>query len=279
MMRSILACVACLSACLALAACSLMPEPVPEQGPDAPRRIVSLDYCADQYVLRFAKREEILALSPDANARFSYMRREAAGLRQVRPRTADVLALEPTHVVRSYGGGPGVKPILARAGIELVQLGYPETLAEIRAEVLRMGAELGNRAAGKALAQDMDRRLAALAKRPATGRQVLYMTPGGVTAGPGTLIDELVRAAGLANFQQRSGWNPIPLERLAYERPDLVAAGFFESKPSNPWSAARHPIARAQLDGRQVVTLEGAWTSCAGWFLIDAIEALAEGAR
>ncbi|PZU18112.1 MAG: iron ABC transporter substrate-binding protein, partial [Citromicrobium sp.] len=57
MMRAILSALVCLSLC----ACSQ----VPERGTDAPRRIVSLDYCADQYVLKFADREDILALSPD----------------------------------------------------------------------------------------------------------------------------------------------------------------------------------------------------------------------
>lgn len=268
MMRAILAGLAV----LALAACSQ----VPAREEDGRRRIVSLDFCADQYVLRFARRADILALSPEARRRYSYLRAEAAGLAQVRPRTDDVLALGPTVVVRSYGGGPGIETFLARAGVEVVQLGYPESLADVRAEVLRVGAALGNRQAAMEVAADMDRRLAALARDPG-GRApaTLYLTPGGVTAGAGTMIDELIAGAGLANFQTRPGWNPIPLERLAYERPDLVAAGFFESKPLDPWSAARHPVARTRLEGVPVVPIEGAWTSCGGWFLVDAVEALA----
>lgn len=272
MPRTIL--LACLAA-LALAACS----GVGREGTGA-RRIVSLDYCADQYVLRFARREDILALSPEATRRYSYLRAEAAGLPQVRPRTASVLALEPTLVVRSYGGGPGIEGFLARAGVKVVQLGYPETLVDVRAEVLRVGSELGNPAGAAAVAADMDRRLAAVAQRRAgKPRTALYITPGGVTAGPGTMIDELLRGAGLANFQQRPGWSAIPLERLATERPDIVAAGFFESKPTGHWSAARHSIVRDRLSSLPVVPVEGAWTSCGGWFLVDAVEALAEGAR
>ena len=40
----------------------------------------------------------------------------------------------------------------------------------------------------------------------------------------------------------------------------------------------RHPVARAQLDGGAVVPIEGAWTACGAWFLMDAVEALARGA-
>lgn len=271
MVRVILAALACLLLC----ACSQ----VAERGADAPRRIVSLDYCADQYVLKFADREDILALSPDAGKRFSYMRAAAEGIPTVRPRTADVLALRPDLVVRTYGGGHDIADFMKEPGVPVVQIGFPQSIAEVRGEVLRVGTELGKPDEAEKLVADMDRRLNALAERSGPQREVLYMTPAGVTAGEGTLVHELFVAAGLRNFQDRPGWNPLPLERLVYDRPDLIAAAFFESKTNHVdnWSAARHPVARAQLRELPVVPLEGAWTSCGGWFLIDAVEALAEG--
>ena len=271
MVRTILAALVCLLLC----ACSQ----VAERGADAPRRIVSLDYCADQYVLKFADREDILALSPDARKRFSYMRAEAAGIPTVRPRAADVLALQPDMVVRTYGGGHDIADFMQEPGVPVVQIGFPQSITEVRGEVLRVGTELGKPDEAVALVAEMERRLKVLADRPGPPREVLYMTPAGVTAGEGTLVHELFVAAGLRNFQDRPGWNPLPLERLAYERPDLIAAAFFESKTNHVdnWSAARHPVARAQLRELPVVPLEGAWTSCGGWFLIDAVEALAEG--
>ncbi len=271
MVRTILAALAC----LLLSACSQ----VAERGADAPRRIVSLDYCADQYVLKFADREDILALSPDAGKRFSYMRAAAEGIPTVRPRTADVLALQPDLVVRTYGGGHDIADFMKEPGVPVVQIGFPQSIAEVRDEVLRVGTELGKPDEAEKLVADMDRRLKALGERSGPQREVLYMTPAGVTAGEGTLVHELFVAAGLENFQDRPGWNPLPLERLAYERPDLIAAAFFESQTNHVdnWSAARHPVARAQLRELPVVPLEGAWTSCGGWFLIDAVEALAEG--
>ena len=270
MVRTTLAALACL-----LSACAQ----VAERGADAPRRIVSLDYCADQYVLKFADREDILALSPDAGKRFSYMRAAAEGIPTVRPRTADVLALQPDLVVRTYGGGHDIADFMKEPGVPVVQIGFPQSIAEVRDEMLRVGTELGKPDEAEKLVADMDRRLKALAERSGPQREVLYMTPAGVTAGEGTLVHELFVAAGLRNFQNRPGWNPLPLERLAYDRPDVIAAAFFESKTNHVdnWSAARHPVARAQLRELPVVPLEGAWTSCGGWFLIDAVEALAEG--
>ena len=260
-----------------LAGCSA-PGPALDPDGERPQRIVSLDYCADQYVLRFADRNAILAVSPDAAKRFSYMRAHASGVPTVRPRAADVLALKPDLVVRSYGGGPEVVSFLEELGVPVVQIGFPQTLAEVREEVVRLGSVLGAEQEARRIAEDMQRRLAALPPREGAAPVALYMTPGGVTSGEGTLVHEILRAAGLANFQDRPGWNALPLERLAYERPDVIAAAFYEGAggSTDSWSAARHPVARAQLSDGPVVPLDGAWTSCGGWFLIDAIEALAQ---
>ncbi|MEO1221307.1 MAG: ABC transporter substrate-binding protein, partial [Pseudomonadota bacterium] len=246
-------------------------------GSDEPSRIVSLDYCADQYVLKFAKRENILALSIDADKRFSYLRDEAQGFGKVRPRTADVLALEPDLVVRSYGGGPNVTAFIERAGVPVLQIGFPQNIAEVRSEVLRMGEALGAQEQARQVAEDMDRRLAAVGRQINGKPEALYLTPGGVTAGKGTLINELFAAAGVENFQSAPGWQSIPLERLAYERPELVVAAFFESQSNDihNWAATRHPVAQAQLRELPVAEVDGAWTSCGGWFLVEAVEAIA----
>jgi len=268
---------------LSLLACSGGEERAPSasQGSGKPQRIVSLDYCADQYVLRFADRADILALSIDADKRFSYLREEAKGLRKVRPRAADVLALEPDLIVRSYGGGPNVAGFMGRAGVPVVQIGFPHNIDEVRGEVLRIGKELGESEEAREVVESLDRRLAVLTERGSDAPKALYMTPGGVTAGEGTLIHELMVAAGLANFHAQPGWSPIPLERLAYERPELVVAAFFESQRNdiNNWSAIRHPVAEAQMRELPVASLDGAWTACGGWFLIDAVEAMSQAAR
>lgn len=266
-----------LLACV-LPACGL-PRAPQDRAADQPGRIVSLDYCADQYVLKFADRERILAVSPDAAKDFSFMRGAAEGVPVVRPNAEDVLLLKPDLVVRSYGGGPGATHFFEQAGIPVLDVGWTPDLPAVLDNIQRMADGLGAPDRGAAVVADMKARLAALSDRP-SGKRVLYLTPAGVTSGPGSLIHEMIRAAGLENFEAEPGWRAIPLERLAREQPDLVAAAFFGTAASQPdaWSPMQHPVARAQLTGRNVVSLQGAWTSCNGWFLMEAIEALAEGA-
>jgi iron complex transport system substrate-binding protein len=239
-------------------------------------RIVSLDYCADQYVLRLVDRERILALSPDAEAPFSYMREAAAGVPKVRPRAEDVLILRPDLVVRTYGGGANAQALFERADVPVLQIGYAQDIAGVMSLVQEVATGLGEPARGAALVAEMQARLAALPYRTQP-RAALYMTPGGVTSGPGTLVSEMLHVAGYANFQTDPGWRALPLERLAYEQPDVVVGAFFNTgSEGGAWSAMRHPLARRQLEERPIVALDGALTACDAWYLVDAVEQLAQ---
>ena len=256
------------------------PHPPRDADTSRPARIVSLDYCADQYVLKFADKEHILAVSPDATKNFSFMRDAAEGVPTVRPIAEDVLLLKPDLVVRSYGGGPGATQFFERVGIPVLDVGWAPDLPAVLTNVQRMADGLGERERGVALVTDVQARLDALSEQPKE-KTALYMTPAGVTTGPGSLVHEMIVAAGLENFQTEPGWRSLPLERLAHEQPDIIAAAFFGTSTNHPdaWSPMKHPVARAQLENQTVVPLEGAWTSCNGWFLIEAIEALSEGAE
>lgn len=260
-----------------LAACSAPADEARTPGSEAPRRIVSLDYCADQYVLALAEREDILALSPYSEDDYSYLRVEAAGIPKVRPVAEDVLALKPDLIVRTYGGGPQAAEFFKAAGVPVTQIGYAATLADVTGVLEQASVDLQTEEKGADIIADYRARLDAITPQPEP-RTVLYMTSGGVTTGPGTMIDEMFTAAGLVNFETRPGWHALPLERLAKEQPDLVASAFYETGTDymDAWSASGHPIARRQLKERPVIRLDSAWTACRGWFLIEAIEALAD---
>ena len=268
------------------AACGAGPESGAAGSAAAPPgpagRIVSLDFCADQYVLELADPERILALSPDSRSNFSWHRERAAAFPSVRPTAEAVLALAPDTVVRSYGGGPGAAHFFRRAGFRTVQIGYAATLDGIRATLLAAARDLDAPDRGAAAVARFDARLTAVRNapnppNPARRPSALYVTPGGVTAGPDTLIHEMIEIAGLRNFADRPGFREIPLERLARTRPDVVAAAFYDTPDARYeglWSAARHPLVRERLEQGPVVALSGAWVACGGWFAIRAVESL-----
>lgn len=269
--------------CLSVAAGCNAPQPQHSEGGKdqgkAPLRVVSLDFCADQFVIKLADRRNILAVSLDATRDFSFMRAEAKGLRQVRPDAETILALKPDVVVRSYGGGPQMVPFLDRAGIKVHQIGWGEDFAAVRTNVRAAAEALGQPVRGEAVVANFDRRLARL--KPAPQVSAIYVTPGGVTTGPGSLVDTMMGQAGLVNFQTQKGWNPMPLERLATERPAMVVTAFFteQSPHQDYWSQARHPLVQHMLTDLPVARLDGGAMACSGWFMVDAIEAMAATGR
>lgn len=269
---------------IGLAACG-QPNAMDSPFPERPMRIVSLDFCADQYVLKLADREQILAISPDAVRDFSYMRDTAVGVPTVRSIAEDVLILKPDLVVRSYGGGPNAAAFFERAGVHVLQVGWATSVhgddVNTIPDIIQQVADGLNQAErGADLIAEFESRLSEI-QADASDKTTLYVTPSGVTTGGNSLVDKMMSAAGLKNFSKKPGWHSLPLERLAYERPDLVAAAYFDTRTNHghEWSAARHPIAERELSSANLVPLEGAWLGCGAWFALEAIEALAQGAK
>lgn len=231
-----------------------------------PLRVVSLDYCSDQYVLGLAERGQIAAVSMEARNDYSSHAALAEGLLQVRPRASDVLGQRPDLVVRSWGGDPRLLAMLERMGIGVHQIGPVSSFDDIRRETLRAGEALGASQQGQSAVARMD---AALARAPRhQSRSALYVTPGGVTGGQGTFVHALIEAAGLGNRAgEASGWISLPLEAVATQTPDLLVTGFINSDTDrvDRWSVSRHPVMRRALDTRPVFALETGIVACPTW--------------
>lgn len=243
---------------------------------------VSLDYCADQYLLALAAREQIGAVSRGADDDYSHMRNAAAGLRKIRPTLEEVLPLAPDIILRQWGGGAAAP--FSRGGATVVTLGFPEDFEGVEDNLRLAAAALHQEPQGEAHIRAMRAELEALSADKNTSVRALYVTPGGVTAGAHTMIDAIMRAAGVINIAAENGlsyWPALPAEALIAEPPDLIVAGFFDSgaEAINYWSAARHPAIRRQLRQTPTVYLPPDLISCAGWFAVDAAKAVAEAAK
>jgi len=241
-----------------------------QADPAAPT-LVSLDYCADQFVLALADREQILAVSKDSERRFSHLRTKAAGIPKVRAAAEDVIALQPDVVVRSFGGDARALQFYERFGIRTVQLGYAEDV-QGTADVLRaVAAEIGQGARAEALIAAMP------GAAPETGRAALYVTPGGVSAGRGTMIGSIMARAGLTNANTGEGWTELPLERLVQAPPSLMLTAFFgfDDDATDRWSVSRHPVMQRLMAGAQVIAMDESRVSCPAWLVADAAQAIA----
>lgn len=242
-----------------------------------PRRIVSLDYCADQFVLALADRAQIAALSRGSLRDDSYFRTRARGIRQTRGTLEEVLALRPDLIVRNWGGPWDAADVYARFGVPVLQVGDTTDFAAARDDLLDAARIIGRPSRGAAIARDLDLRLAQLRASARAPRPVMYLSAGGAVAGSGTMMDSIISAGGGRNIRTEASWTVMPLERLIEAPPALIALGFFEHGRTrmNAWLPARHPAMRRMLERARTVSLPVASVACEAWFAIDAAEAIA----
>ncbi|PQA88598.1 ABC transporter substrate-binding protein [Hyphococcus luteus] len=247
-------------------------------------RAVSLDYCTDQYLLKLADKDQVLAVSRGADKDYSHLRAEAVNRKQIRPSREEVFALAPDLVLRQWGGGANAEKNFTAFGARVVSLGYPEDFEGVKDNIRLVADALGQEPRGEALIGEMEARLDALARTSDSKKRALYVTPGGVTAGAHTMIDAMIRAAGLVNVAAEEGesyWPALPAEEVLLAPPDFIVGGFFVSRDEdiNHWSAARHPALKRLLEKTPSVQLPADLVSCAAWFSVDAAEMIAKGAE
>ena len=233
-------------------------------------RVLSLDQCADQYVLALTPRSDIAGLSYRSDEADSYLRAQAVGLRQRRATLESVLASGAGVVVRYWGGDDLMARRLAARGVKVVKIDDANDFDAVRANLRRVSAALGRPAAGEALIAGMEREIDG-ARGAWSGQRAVYLTPGGFTAGPDTLVGAMIAGAGLRNGVAVGGYSPLSLERLVSRPPDAFVLGFFDrdSLAGQRWSIGRHAALKGALKGRTIASLPAAILGCPAWFAAD----------
>ena len=238
-------------------------------------RVVSLDYCADQFVLGLADREQILAVSTGADKPHSFLRERAEGLRKIRSMTEDVIALEPDLVINHWGADARALAMFQRFDIKVHQVGWGSDIDAARTETLRAAEAMGQRARGDALVVSMPE------AAPDAGLAALYVTPGGLTTGDSTMVGAIIQHAGLENAAGHGSWQELPLEALVLSPPNLALTAFFgfDTDRQDNWSLTRHPVMKRVLKDARAVSMNEARLTCPAWFVADEAAALAEAVR
>ncbi|WP_292098690.1 ABC transporter substrate-binding protein [Brevundimonas sp.] len=243
-----------------------------------PLRVMALDQCADQYVLALRPDAE-LALSPRADDPDAWLRAAAAGRRQVRPTLEAAIAFRPDVVVRYWGGEPRLLARLEATGVRVATIEDANDFNGVRTDIRAVAQALGVPGRGEALAARMDATLRSAAPDVAApDRSALYLTAGGFTAGKGTLVDAILRAAGYSNAATGPFFAPVSVERIALFPPARFVLGFFDQARGDWRGPGRHPVVQRAARGRVAARLPAAALTCPAWFAADAAAMLKAGA-
>jgi iron complex transport system substrate-binding protein len=153
-----------------------------------------------------------------------------------------LISLDADLVILAAYNNPAALDQLLKAQVPVFVLAEFNTLDEIRTNIRLLGRATGEEAQAEAMIQEMDVRLAAVQAKVKDQKpvRVLYYEPGGVTYGPGSTVDEIIRLAGGVNVVGEAGLGAYPLidaEFVLASDPDVILLGGWFSGQSDPLAA------------------------------------------
>jgi iron complex transport system substrate-binding protein len=189
--------------------------------------IVSTNPCADAILLRLVAPDRIAAISRYSQdpAATSIPLDVARRFRAVAGTAEEVIALKPSLVITSSFTPVATRRAYERAALRTLLLDSPTTIAASEAQVMQMAVAVGEPGNGRAMVAEVE---AAVAPKP-SGRQpsALLFIGGSLVNGSGTLLDAMMRRAGLRNAAADYGLaftGTLPIETIARHPPDIVIA-------------------------------------------------------
>jgi len=254
---------------------------------DAPKRIVSINLCADELLVTLADPGQIAALSTYAtDPDLSFVGDAAKAFRHDAATAETVVGLNPDLVLAGRFTKRATRDMLDRLGYRIELLDAVRSVDESIAQIRKVATLVGHPERGEALAAAIEaarqRAEAVAATKQTKPTAAIYQRRGYVTGGD-TLSGELLSIAGFTN-----GGGPlagktggfVPLERLIANPPDFIVVSAAVKRAEDQGSSLlAHPaLARIYPPERRIV-LPDKLTVCGGPSLPAALDWLAGEAR
>jgi len=237
--------------------------------------IVSTNPCSDQLLLALAP-NRVVAISHYSQERgaTSVPLGLARRYRSTAGTAEEVIALKPDLVVASSFTSKTTLDAYRRAGLKVLTLDSPTTVAASRDQIRSVAAAVGASAAGERLVARIDRAVADAApsdtRRPSA---LLYISDSFANGGP-SLLTEMVGLAGLGDASKDFGLSfsgNVPIESLVGHPPRIV----IDPDPDGRTASLRRRV--LGMAGYQVIEerFPRQLVNCGGPTIIPALRALA----
>jgi len=267
------------------------------QPATVPQRIVSMNLCADELVLRLAAPDTVRSVTWLArDPLISNVARQAQQVPVNRGLAEEIVPLQPDLVVAGAYTTRTTVALLKRLKVSVLELDVPSNLPAALQQIRRVADALGRSAEGAAMVADMEAALARVQAGSKSGPEAdragaapsprpvaAVYSPNGFTVGAGSMVHELLTRAGLRNLaaeRRIDNYGRLPLELLLVAQPDLLIMNAIDDRPpALAYEVLRHPALRLAFRPAQIVTVPPAWWTCAGPHLVDAIALLARAAQ
>ncbi|SEJ35734.1 iron complex transport system substrate-binding protein [Sphingobium sp. AP50] len=242
-------------------------------APQPPRKIVSLNVCADQYLLALADPGQIAALSSNArDPELSAAADKARGYRTLRRPSEEVLAIRPDLLV-GFPLGPVAVAGAPPGRWRTLGVASADSYGAILDQIRQVARAVGHADRGEKLIAQMNRDLATLPKARRSGVAAYYQRRGYMT-GTGTLIDDLMHRVGLTNLAAKLGkpaLAQVSLEEMVATRPDWLIVESATDHVVDQGTEMLHHPALARIPR---ISLPQSWTVCGGPAYVQAARAI-----
>lgn len=229
-----------------------------------PARVVSLNLCADQLLLSVADRRQIAALTVYAtDPAMSAAAAAARGLATTRGTAEELLALAPDLVLAAPYQVAAKARLLP--GVRIVAVPEANDVAAIVANLRTVAAAIGHPARAGPVIVSLGASLPPVVL--GRGPIVAHYQRGGYLTGTGTLVDDLLRRAGVRNLAavlHRPPLSRLSLEEIVAARPDYLLIERRAGTGDRGAALLDHPALAKAFPAYRRLYLDGALTLCGG---------------
>ncbi|MDB2677547.1 ABC transporter substrate-binding protein [Alphaproteobacteria bacterium] len=241
-------------------------------------RVMSLNLCADPYLMAFADKAQIVALTPlSRDARLSANAAAAENFPVSDGQIEAIIELKPDLVIVSSWSDPMRNALIKRLGFELLTLDAAQNYTAARDEIITLGKAIGREAQARAYLQNLDAALAALQKLTHAPK-VLPLQRRNLTVGQGHILDDILSRAGAVNLGRDTSDSPmrrVSLESALAVQADYILVNETDEMPdSRGMEFITHPALARAYPATRRLHIDNNLLVCAGASTPRAVAAL-----
>jgi iron complex transport system substrate-binding protein len=251
---------------------------------EAPQRVVSMNVCTDQLAMLLAAPGQLISVSHLAtDPGSSAMTDEAKRYKLNHGLAEEISLMKPDLVLAGTFTTTETVSMLQRLGFTVERFDSETSFDDVRANILRMGALLGQDQRAQEMAETLDRGLRALQASAVEALTVATYASNSYTSGRGSLAEAVIEAAGLINLGSEAGVigaGRLPLEVLVLSMPEIITSDTpVYDAPALAQENFVHPAYRAVIERARAATVPSPNWICGGPFNLVAASILQDAAR
>ena len=250
-----------------------------------PARVVSINLCTDQLLLQLVDRDRIASVTYlGTDYAISYYANRAIGIQKNHGLAEEILPLKPDLILAGSFTSRPTTSLLKKLGYQVAEFEMADGFETVRQNLKRAGEVLAEENKAARLITAFDKALSRFSP-PGHLISAIILQPSAAAAGKVSLLDDILRTAGLTRVSPGHGImgiGSLTLDQIIAAQPELIISDVEPRWPSLGHLAMRHPAYHAIRDkqGRfpgRVLLPTNLW-NCGGPQVTKAVSILA-GAR